>query len=173
MAVVLQAMVDNDKLSQSEADSAKAQPVLLADFSTQKIMGSSGYYKDAVLTQLKEMGLLDQETLEKGLNVYTYLDPQMQTILQDAVDDHMPDTDQQIARINSGAVYLQRSGDGRRPGLHNLPIQPRAVFHPAGRLDDQAAALLHRPAAGVVSLLDLSFHRDPVSDLPKCVLCPD
>ena len=36
-AVVLQAMVDNEKLSQREADSAKAQPVLLADFSTQKI----------------------------------------------------------------------------------------------------------------------------------------
>ncbi|MCH1939503.1 transglycosylase domain-containing protein [Holdemania massiliensis] len=98
-SVVLQAMVDNEKLSQSEADLAKSEPVLLADFSSQKIMGSSGYYKDAVLAQLKEMGFLDQETLEKGLNVYTYLDPQMQTILQDAVDDHMPDTDQQIAGL--------------------------------------------------------------------------
>ena len=32
-----------------------------------------------MLAQLKEMGFLDQETLEKGLNVYTYLDPEMQT----------------------------------------------------------------------------------------------
>lgn len=52
-----------------------------------------------MLAQLKEMGFLDQETLEKGLNVYTYLDPEMQTILQDAVDDHIPDTDQQIAGL--------------------------------------------------------------------------
>ncbi|MFQ8581554.1 MAG: transglycosylase domain-containing protein [Holdemania massiliensis] len=114
-----------------EADLAKSEPVLLADFSNQKIMGSSGYYKDAVLAQLKEMGFLDQETLEKGLNVYTYLDPQMQTILQDAVDDHMPDTDQQIA----GLIRAPPSCWRRRARLHNLPIQPRLIFYPPGRLN--------------------------------------
>lgn len=97
--VVLQAMVANKKITQQEADAAAEAPIVLADFSAQKVLGSSGYYKDAVMAEVKRMGFLDQKYLEKGLNIYTCLDPEMQRILQDAVDDNMPDSDQQIAGL--------------------------------------------------------------------------
>ena len=99
-AVVLQAMVDNGKLSEQQAQQAQNQPIQLAEFSaSQKVYGSSGYYKDAVLQQVREMGFFEEPYLEKGLNIYTCLDTGMQQILQDAVDDNMPATDQQVAGL--------------------------------------------------------------------------
>lgn len=97
--VVLQAMVDNEKITQSQADVAKQANLVLADFSQQRVMGSNGYYKDAVMGQLKELGYLEQAYLENGLNVYTYLNEEKQEILQNATNQNMPNSDQQVAGL--------------------------------------------------------------------------
>ena len=84
-----------------------------------------------------------------------------------------------LQEVSAGFVHGGRSVERLREGLCRRNVLPLfQIRHgqagPAsGRLDDQAAALLHRSAAGVIPLFDLSFHRDPVSDLPKRFLRPD
>ena len=52
-AVVLQAMVDNEKLSQREADSAKAQPVLLAGDAVELFRAEQGLTIASPMTRLQ------------------------------------------------------------------------------------------------------------------------
>lgn len=97
--VVLNALVQNKVISESEAEAAYLETITLANNQTKKTDQSNGYYTDAVIQQLKNLGLYTEETIRNGLEVYTYYDSEIQNTLQNSIERFDPDTGQEIAGV--------------------------------------------------------------------------
>jgi penicillin-binding protein 1B len=93
--LVLDSMVENDAITQSEADRAKAEPIRLA---TPNIDASEApYFVDLVHDELtKRVG--DQELGHDALRIYTSLDPELQRAATEAVEAGMKNVDAIVLR---------------------------------------------------------------------------
>lgn len=96
---VLNAMVQNEKLTQQQADMIYQQEVYLADYQNQVQKNIYGYYKDAVMKECKELGYCSEEQLNNGLDIYTYYDAELQNTIQEVIDETMENSLQQTAII--------------------------------------------------------------------------
>ena len=80
--VVLQLMVDNHKLTQAQANAAKAQSVQVVDaFSNANAQKYPSYF-DSVIEEARSEGISVDDILNKGYKIYTNLDQTYQQNLQ-------------------------------------------------------------------------------------------
>ncbi|MFS0821293.1 transglycosylase domain-containing protein [Bacillus sp. 1P02SD] len=86
--VVLRSMVQNGVISNITAEQARAEEL---NFTGNKVVGREDiapYFQDAVKKELHSKLKLDQETIETGgLRVYTTLNPDLQKIAEEKVED--------------------------------------------------------------------------------------
>lgn len=160
--VVLNAMVANDAISDTQKQRAINTPLFLTAPPSEKKSGESGYYRDAVISELKALGLYDEKHLEKGLEVYTYYDPEAQSALQKSITKHLPiDSEQEVAgiivepftfqvlAINGGKDYTlsqynralssqRQIGSTLKPLLYYLALEEG--FTPSSRFKSEATS---------------------------------
>lgn len=149
-STVLNSMVENEKLTAEQADSADNQSLdLVGDFS----QPSSSYNKypwffDSVISEaINELGMNETDIMNRGYSIYTSMDQTDQTNLQnDYQNDGLFPVDDQSATVvldaKTGAVNATVGGRGehvfrgfnravdsrRQPGS---TIKPIAVYAPA------------------------------------------
>lgn len=152
--VVLQLMADNHKLSQNTADINKKVELNLKDNFTQENGYRYPYFFDAVVNEaINRYGLSEEDVMNKGLKIYTTLNPNYQRQMQlsfETVQNFPPDaadgTEVQGASVamdpKTGAVRAVVGGRGkhvfrgynratqmkRQPGSS---MKPLAVYSPA------------------------------------------
>lgn len=153
--IVLQTMVENNKISQSVADSYQASGMVLNDTYQYKSGYKYPYYFDAVIDEaINEYGLSETEIMNKGYKIYTSLDQDQQTKMQAAFANSylfpQDASDGTTAQAGSIAMDPQTGGVnavvGGRSGTHvfrgynrgtslirspGSTIKPLAVYAPA------------------------------------------
>ncbi|HEX3940878.1 MAG TPA: transglycosylase domain-containing protein [Acidobacteriaceae bacterium] len=102
---VLDAMVENHKLSRAEAEQAKAEPVHLTPANVDA--GEAPYFVDLVRERLvQQFGNTDFNA--DGYRIYTSLDPELQNAATQAVDEGMRMVDEQVEKLHARRV---KAGD--------------------------------------------------------------
>ena len=95
--IVLNAMKNQNLITQTQYDEAKQEQIVLADFKIQTRSDYHGYYKDAVMQQCRELGFCSSN--QDHLIIYTYYDETLQKTLQNEFDRQLNGTDMQAAGI--------------------------------------------------------------------------
>ncbi len=84
---VLLLMVNNDKISVSEASSAYKEDLLYLGVNSTNITSGKLYFKDAVLNELKEISSIPESILYTGgIKIYTTMDESAQNYLEESVN---------------------------------------------------------------------------------------
>jgi penicillin-binding protein 1B len=95
-AMVLDAMVETGTITKDQAESAKAEPLHLAQSSVDE--GEAPYFVDLVRDQLTQR-LGDRDFNREGLRIYTSLDPDLQRLATVAVDSTIHVVDEQVDKL--------------------------------------------------------------------------
>lgn len=83
--VVLGLMVDNKKISQSQANTAKATQLVVTNTFTQTDGYRYPYFFDAVVDEaINRYGIKEEDVMNKGLKIYTTLDQNYQKAMQNS-----------------------------------------------------------------------------------------
>lgn len=106
--IVLDAMVAENQITQKEADLAYQTPFQLNENPSTTIQCAYPYYRDTVISELKELGFYKEEYVSQGLNVQTTLDKDIQDQLNETVTKEMKDRDE--LEVSSIILDSQSSG---------------------------------------------------------------
>ena len=115
---VLQLMVENDKLTQADADaqaSVDMNMILADDYSDNSSDYRYPYYFDAVIAEAEnEYGIKEEDLLNNGYKIYTSLDTNYQEAMQNtyANDELFPENAADGAMVQSGSVALDPNTGG-------------------------------------------------------------
>jgi penicillin-binding protein 1B len=106
--LVLDGMVETGAITRGEAERAKAEPLHLSPNSVDA--GEAPYFVDLVRDQLTQK-YGDRDISTEGLRIYTSLDPDLQKLATQAVEDGMREVDQlvihQHGKTEGDIVYPQ------------------------------------------------------------------
>lgn len=102
--VVLYALKQNDVITPDEYAMSLETEIDIAPFSeSSKSQAMSSYYRDSVIVQLRQLGLLNEKALAKGLVVETYYDPQIQSKMLSAIKKYIPSS----SAMETSAIIVQ------------------------------------------------------------------
>ncbi|WP_268912934.1 PBP1A family penicillin-binding protein [Lentilactobacillus sp. SPB1-3] len=88
--VVLQLMVENKKITQSQANYYKSTPIELNDTYVRKDGYKYPYYFDSVIDEaIDKYGLTESEIMNKGYRIYTNLNQNQQAAMQQNFDNNL------------------------------------------------------------------------------------
>jgi penicillin-binding protein 1B len=105
-AMVLDAMVETGAITKEQAETAKAEPLHLAQASVDE--GEAPYFVDLVRDQLTQR-LGDRDFNREGLRIYTSLDPDLQRAATIAVNSTIHVVDEQVDRLYARRKKLGQS----------------------------------------------------------------
>lgn len=126
---VLTLMYNNDKISENDADKAYQEELTYVGNKSSNITSGLLYFKDAVLEELKEIPSIPESLLTTGgIKIYTTLDSQAQSNLEEAVDSKELG-DLQVASIlmdpNNGEVLALVGGTDYNSSQYNRAINAK------------------------------------------------
>ena len=121
--LVLDAMVETGAISQLEADRAKAEPLRLAPPNVDA--SEAPYFVDVVHDQLTQK-LGDRDINREGLRIYTSLDPDLQRMASDAVEEAMKNVD---ALVMAKHTHRTKAGISVDPNI-TLPQVALIALNP-------------------------------------------
>lgn len=113
--LVLQLMVENHKLSQSAADQYKKTPLTVTNGYVASDTYHYPYYFDAVISEaISKYHLSEKEIMNNGYKIYTTLDQEQQTSMQEtyANDDNFPDNSSDGTKVQSASVAMNPKTGG-------------------------------------------------------------
>lgn len=174
-------MLHNERLlSDIEYKTAISKPLAVIPMG-QHLKGRSPSYLDAVKRELKEL-LADQSVIEKGVKIFTYMDPQAQLAAEDAVKQRLSALDSKLeaamvvtdyqagaykAIVGGKAVHFagyNRALDARRqigsivkPVLYLQALEKSEQFSLATMLDDSPIHLKGNPKSWSPQNFDKKF----------------
>ncbi len=96
--LVLDAMVETGAITKAQAEVAKAKPLRLERAAIDA--SEAPYFVDLVRDELSRK-LGDRDYNREGLRIYTSLDPNLQRIATEAVDETMPSIDKEVDRLHA------------------------------------------------------------------------
>ena len=152
--VVLDAMLDNGKITKEQAEMAKAERLTLTPKDVDA--GEAPYFVDLVRDRLvQKLGETDFNS--EGLRIYTSLDPDLQRAASQAVDQGMKLVDAQVERLHARRV---KAGD-------NTPITyPQVALVALNPHTGQVLALVGGRSYGL-SQLDHAISHRPTGSIFK------
>ena len=126
---VLTLMYNNDKISEEDVDKAYQEKLTYVGNKSSNITSGLLYFKDAVLEELKEIPSIPESLLTTGgIKIYTTLDSQAQSNLEEAVDSKELG-DLQVASIlidpNNGEVLALVGGTDYNSSQYNRAINAK------------------------------------------------
>ncbi|WP_057774593.1 transglycosylase domain-containing protein [Cytobacillus dafuensis] len=137
--IVLQQMKTNGFITKEQYEEAKNEQLVFVDKSDDPFKGKYPYYVDYVLEEgMKKYGLTLEDLLTGGYQIYTELDPSMQTAVEDTYsNDSMFPVGKEDQIVQSGAILIDPKSGGVRAlvggrGEHTLLGHNRAI-HPVGQ----------------------------------------
>lgn len=105
--LVLNQLVKQNYITQEKADEVSQTPFQLNKNPSSSISLSYPYYKDTVISELKELGLYEENYINQGLNVETTLNQDIQTKLETTIQQQMKDREE--LEVSSMIVNSQTS----------------------------------------------------------------
>jgi penicillin-binding protein 1B len=144
--LVLDSMVETGAISQLEADRAKAEPLRLAPPNVDA--SEAPYFVDLVHDQLTQK-LGDRDINREGLRIYTSLDPDLQRMASDAVEEGMKGVDQYITSLHRKARNGLPADEVKLPQVALIAIDPHTgqVLALVGGRNYGASQLNHATAS--------------------------
>ncbi|MCK8606650.1 transglycosylase domain-containing protein [Apilactobacillus ozensis] len=110
--VVLQLMVENNKLSQSKANYLKTLPINLKDNYSYKDKYKYPYYFDAVIDEaVNKYHISESDIMNKGYKIYTNLNQQQQTVMQNSFDNP--------------SMFPNNAADGTKVQAASVAVNPK------------------------------------------------
>lgn len=113
--VVLQLMVENKKLTQSQADAYKKTPLTITNGYTSPDTYKYPYYFDAVISEaVNTYHLSEKDIMNNGYKIYTTLDQNQQKAMQDTYDDddNFPDSSSSSTMVQSASIAMDPKTGG-------------------------------------------------------------
>lgn len=109
--VVLQLMVENNQLTQSQADYYKKTPIVLRDTYVRKDGYKYPYYFDAVIDEaISKYGLTESEIMNRGYRIYTNLNQSQQQAMQ--------------TTFNNNYYFPANAADGTKVQAASIGVSP-------------------------------------------------
>ncbi|HEV2278792.1 MAG TPA: transglycosylase domain-containing protein [Acidobacteriaceae bacterium] len=150
--LVLDSMVDTGDITKAQAEQAKAAPLGVVVGAIDA--GEAPYFVDLVRDQLTQR-LGDSDYNEQGLRIYTSLDPQLQQVAQDAVNEGMQTVDKLVtAHFARLARIAERKGQAPPK-----PIYPQVALIALNPHTGQVLALVGGRNYGISQFNHAVSHR--------------
>lgn len=92
--LVLNQLVKENYITQEKADEITKTPWQLNKNPSSSIVMSYPYYKDTVISELKSLGLYEENYINQGLNIETTFNQDIQNQLEKTVQEQMKDRDE-------------------------------------------------------------------------------
>ena len=114
--LVLNSLVENNVITENEKDKAYNEKLNIVGEKEDSNLSTVMYYHDAVIEELESIKSIPRSLNDtKGLKVYTTLDFNAQTILEDSIKNSIPDSSKaQVAAVmmnpNNGAILALSGG---------------------------------------------------------------
>ena len=112
--IILNYMVKNKKISEKEAEDAYDIELKYIGTKQKLNLSTLMYYKDAVVNELNSIKSIPDSYINSGLKVYTSLDINAQTILENSMKNNINDDKLQVASImmkpDNGAIIALIGG---------------------------------------------------------------
>ncbi|MFS7390043.1 PBP1A family penicillin-binding protein [Carnobacterium maltaromaticum] len=144
--LILDLMVDNQKLTPEEANVAKSEPLLLEDTYHATSGYQYPYYFDALIDEaINDYGLKEEDILNKGYKIYTALNQDYQKQMQETInndalfqyseDGTLVQTGSVAMNPKTGGVYALVGGRGEHVfrGFNRatqIRVQPGSIMKP-------------------------------------------
>jgi len=128
--LILNSMVKNKYITEKEADEASKVDLTYNGTKSQHNLSTLTYYQDAVIEELKSIRTIPSSFLETGgLRIYTNLDLNAQTIMENNIKKHMTDTELQISSVmidpENGKVIALAGGTDYSKSQFNRAISSK------------------------------------------------
>ena len=129
--IVAECMLNNNKINESTFDSLFKNEIKIYGKSTSNYLQTLMYYQDAVMNELNSLEIIPKSLIESGgLKIYTNLDLEAQTHLENAIISNMSEEDDvQIASIiinpNNGGIIALTGGKNYEKSQYNRVTQSK------------------------------------------------
>ena len=128
--IILDSMVKNEYITNEEKNQALNKQ--LTYYGTKDKDGSKTlmYYQDAVLEELKQIKSIPENFIETGgLKIYTNLDQEAQSIMENSIDEYIDDEDLEVASVmvkpSSGKIIALVGGKDYSKSQYNRATQAK------------------------------------------------
>lgn len=128
--IILNSMVENKYITEEEKNKAFNQNLTYNGYEEQNNLTTLMYYQDAVMKELKSIKSIPDSFLKTGgLKIYTNLDMNLQSILENSIKDNIKDEELQTAIIvtqpNTGKVMALAGGKDYSISQYNRAISAK------------------------------------------------
>lgn len=128
-AIILNNMVNNKKITEEERDEALSVELEYIGKKQKLNLSTLMYYKDAVINELYSINSIPESYINSGLKVYTALDINAQTILEENMLKNMTVEDLQVSGImmnpNNGDIIALIGGKDYVKSEYNRATQSK------------------------------------------------
>ena len=127
--LVLSAMVDNGYITKSEMDEAYKEELTFYGYLENNNLKTLRYFQDAVMEELETLNIPNSLLDTGGLKVYTTLDMNAQTILEESINNNFTNEDMELASVvlnpNNGEVLALTGGTDYNTSQYNRAIKAK------------------------------------------------
>lgn len=125
--IVASTMVDNNLMTETEYNNLFINDVEIYGTNTENNLQMLMYYQDAVLSELSSLDEIPTSLIETGgLKIYTTLDMDAQTILEENILEYLPNDEVQVSSViaepNTGAVLALTGGVDYSTSTYNRAL---------------------------------------------------
>lgn len=127
--LVLQAMVNNKVISQEEMDQAYNTELVFHGYLEDNNLNTLRYFQDSVMDELETLDLPSSFLETGGLKIYTTLDMNAQTILENSIKNNFTNEQMQLSSIimdpNTGEVLALAGGKDYSKSQYNRALHAK------------------------------------------------
>ena len=127
--LVLQAMLNNEIITNNELESAYNTELVFHGYLENNKLNTLRYYQDSVMNELDTLELPSSFLDTGGLKIYTSLDMNAQTILENAINNNFTKEEMQLASIvmnpNNGEILALAGGKDYNVSQYNRALQSK------------------------------------------------
>lgn len=127
--LVLKAMVNNNFITDLEMDNAYNKELTFYGYLQNNNLNTLRYFQDSVMSELKTLDLPSSFIDTGGLKIFTTLDINTQTILEDSIKNNFTNQEMQLASIimnpNTGEVIALAGGKDYNTSQFNRAINAK------------------------------------------------
>ena len=127
--IVLQSMVNNNYITKEEMDNAYNEELTFYGYIDNNNLNTLRYFEDAVFEELETLDLPSSFLDTGNIKIYTTLDMNAQTIMDNAIKNNVSDENMQIASImmnpNNGEIIALAGGKDYSKSQYNRAIESK------------------------------------------------
>lgn len=161
---VLAFMVANNKITQADADAAKSQTLVLNDTYSSEDGYKYPYFFDSVITEaISKYGLTEEEVMNKGLKIYTTLDQNYQSQMQQTFDNDylFPNNAADGTMVQGASVAVDPKTGGVRAIVGGRGEHVFRGYNRATQITRQPGSSI-KPLAVYAPALQSGYHYDSI-----------